>query len=263
MEKLTDILQLDTKEIKAAKILRDKSIDFAVSLKRGNSVKEKLYYSLWNGDDYEVGVGKPGKEAERKNPNVNDMWPYVKKGDVFYDNSASFTNIFTELEYMANKSRYSLELLGCLLSRSAFMLDHKLADGRVMYVPPILIIEEIAKEIPSMFKMPLYVFLQYLDAIALNEDVKYQRRLNSNGKAYTKTAGRPNNLLTCAHLIAVLLGRTSIVKFASGFAQQRGVSAISTKQLIGCFPMLGIDKVEAKIISDEALGKTENAELKP
>lgn len=251
MSKLTDVLRLDTTEIKAGKLLREKSIDYAVSLHGGPSVKEKDHHTLWKGAGYEVGVGKPGKEAERKIPNINDMWPYIKKHNIFDEKSASFTAIFTELEHMANKSPHSLELLGCLLARSAFMLDHEIVEDVVVYKPPKSIVEEISKEINQMFGVPLIVFLQYLETIALNEDVKYQRRLNSNGKSYSKSAGRPNNLLTCAHLIAVLLGRASIVKFASGFAQQRGVSAISAKQLIGCFPMLEIDKTEAKIISEE------------
>jgi len=72
-----------------------------------------------------------------------------------------------------------------------------------------------------------------------------------NGKPYGKTAGRPNNLLTCAHLISVLLGRASIVGFATGFAKQRGVSALQPKQLASCFPLLELDKSEAKIISED------------
>jgi len=251
MSKIIDVLRLDTEETKAGKLLREKSIDYAVSLSRGPSVNDKKYHIFWKGMGYEVGVGKPGKEAERKNPNVNDMWPCIQKGGIFEEKSASFTDIFTELEHMVNKSPYSLELLGCLLVRSAFMLDHEIVEDVVVYKPPKMIVDEISKEINKMFNVPLPVFLQYLEAIAINEDVKYQRRLNASGKAYSKNAGRPNNLLTCAHLIAVLLGRSSIVKFATGFAQQRGVSPIRGKQLIGCFPMLEIDKNEAKIISEE------------
>ncbi len=253
MSKLTSILELKKEEIKKAKILREKSIDYAVSLSRGESFKDKKmhYHTLWKEDGYEVGVGKPGKEAERTIPNENDMWPYIKKGDNFEGKSASFKDIFTELEYMSNKSRHSLELLGCLLSRSAFMLDHEIIDDKVVYSPPKIILDEILKDIISVFNVPLIVFLQYLDAIALNEDVKYQRRLNSKGKSYSKSAGRPNNLLTCAHLIAVLLGRATIVDFGVGFAQQRGVSAISPKMLSSCFPMLGVDKTDAKAISEE------------
>jgi len=236
--KLDKILAMDKALATEAKKLRDKSIDDAVLLSSGISRKEMLHHVLWEGEGYEVGVGKPGKETERKVPNINDMWPFVRKGGIFEEKSASFDDIFYELEHMSNHSKYALELLGCLLIRSGSMLDHKIVNNRVVYEPPQIVIDEISKDITSMFGVPLIVFLQYLEAIALNEDVKYQRRLNMNGKPYSKAAGRPNNLLTCAHLIAVLLGRTSIVGFATGFAKQRGVSAIQPKQISSCFPLL-------------------------
>ncbi len=250
--KLNKVLAINKDTVKLAKFLRAKSIDDAVLLSGGSSHSEMRYHILWQGDSYEVGVGKPGKEKERKNPNINDMWPFIRKDGVFEGKSASFDDIFYELEHMGNRSRYALELLGCLLTRSALMLDHEIINDKVMYTPPVVVMEEISKDISTMFKVPLYVFLQYLEAIALNEDVKYQRRLNMNGKPYGKSAGRPNNLLTCAHLIAVLLGKTSIVGFATGFAKQRGVSALQPKQLSGCFPMLAIDKADAEVISEES-----------
>jgi hypothetical protein len=250
-QKFGKVLQIDPEAIKSAKALRAKSIDDAVGLKLGSSRQDMLFYPLWAEEEYEVGVGKPGKETEREKPNPHDMWPYIKKNGQFLEESATFRDIFHELEHMSNKSPYSLELLACLLARSALMLDHEEVDGRVVYIPPQIILDEIGKDITTMFKVPLKVFLQYLEAIALNEDVKYQRNLNAKGKSYSKSAGRPNNLLTCVHLIAVLLKRTSIVDFGYGFSQQRGVSAIGLKQLPSCFPMLAIDKTEAKEISVE------------
>jgi len=235
-------LATNKQEIKGAAELRTKSIDDAVGLSTGPSRLELYYHDLWSHGEYVVGVAKPGKETERKNPNVNDMWPYIKKGDVFEDKSATFDDIFKELEHMGNGSKYALELLGCLLARSAFMLDHRIEQDRVVYTPPTEVVAEIEKYFPRMFNVPLPVFLQYLEAIALNEDVKYQRRLNQRGKPYGRDAGRPNNLLTCAHLISVLLGRTGMVSFATGFAKQRGVSAIRGKALAHAFPMLDLGK---------------------
>ena len=250
-KKLAKLLQLDPEEIKSAKALRFKSIEEAVLLPGGTSRNEMLYHVLWSGQGYEVGVGKPGKETERKRPNPYDMWPFIRGNNAFEEKSASFGDIFHELEHMSNKSRYSLELLGCLLARSALMLDHTIINNKVVYSPSEVVLNEISKDIPAMFNVPLAVFLQYLEMVALNEDVKYQKNLNTKGKPYGKSAGRPNNLLTCAHLIAVLLGKASIVDFAYGFAQQRGVSAIKIAQLPSCFPLLEIDKVEAKAISKE------------
>ncbi len=252
--KLNGILRIEKQRVKEAKLIREKSIDDAVRLSKGPSRDSMDYHALWYGEGYEVGVGKPGKETVTKNtinPNVNDMWPFIRKGTTFEAKSATFEDIFYELEHLGTRSKYSLELLGCLLVRSAFMLDHEVVNGNVGYVPPEIVVKEILKDITSMFNVPLRVFLQYLDVIALNEDVKYQRRLNSKGKAYAKAAGRQNNLLTCAHLVAVLLGKTSIVSFATGFAKKRGVSPLDTKDFAGCFPLLDIDKGEAKIIEKE------------
>ncbi|MDD5068204.1 MAG: hypothetical protein PHS53_00750 [Candidatus Pacebacteria bacterium] len=241
--KLNAILRLDKKGLKDAKALRIKSIEDAITLPAGPSQKARIYHKLWIGGGYEVGVGKPGKETERKDANINDMWPYMRKGEDFEPKSASFRDIFHELEQMVNKSRESLELLACLLARSALMLDHEIKDNRVVYNPSLQIIQEIQKDIPSVFNVPLEVFLHYLDVIALNEDVKYHTKGRSRGKLYSPNAGRPNNLLTCAHLIAVLLGRSGLVDFAYGFSQQRGVSALSSKKIKECFPMLN-DKSE-------------------
>lgn len=238
---LHHILQLAPAEVRAARAIRQKSIEAASALLSGPSHDRMAFHVLWAIDGYEVGVGKPGKETERTRPNTYDMWPFIRKDGVFEGKSASFGDIFHELEHMSNKSKDALELLGCLLARSALMLDHEVMDSKVVYTPHQAVLEEIRRDIPTMFNVPLDVFLQYLDAIALNEDVKYQKNVNANGKPYSTSAGRPNNLLTCAHLVAVLLGRAGIVDFAYGFAQQRGVSALRRTQLPVCFPLLGVD----------------------
>lgn len=233
-------LLMDQAQIKAAQPLREKSIDDAVALEKGLSRRDMKYHILWKDGGYEVGVGKPGKEAERaENTNINDMWPYVKKDELIFEKSATFDDIFYELEKLKDEKDSSLYLLGCLFIRSAKMLDHQIEHERVVYKPPASALEKISNEIPTLLDFPIEVFLQYLDAIALNEDVKYQRRLNKSGKPYGKDAGRPNNLLTCAHLIAVLLGRASVVSFATGFTKKRGVSPIEARQIEQIFPQLG------------------------
>ncbi len=246
MVKLKTFLQLDSEQRKLAKVLRQKSIDDAVLLVAGPSRDQKNFYDLWEGSGYVVGVGKPGKESARSVPKPHDMWPFIRKGEKFEEKSASFKDIFLELEHMGNESQHALELLGCLLVRSALMLDHEIENDAVVYRPPKEVLEEIAQFIPSMFNVPLEVFLQYIDTIALNEDVKYQRNLNSKGLKYGITAGRPNNLLTCAHLVAVLLNRSGIVEFAYRFSQLRGVSPLNEKELTTCFPMLADPNVAAK-----------------
>jgi len=226
-------------EVRLAKDLRKKSIEDALAYPAGTSREALEHTVLWTGAGYEVGVGKPGKETTRKRPNPNDMWPFVRKDSVFDARSASFSDIFHELEHIGKTSPHALELLGCLFARSALMLDHAVSPtGQVIYSPPKDILDEIKQFIPNMLGFPLEVALQYIEAIALNEDVKYQTNLNASGKPYGKSAGRPNNLLTCAHLIAVLLGKAGMVDFAYGFSQQRGVSALNPKRFAATFPML-------------------------
>ena len=233
-------LKIEKEAIKEGKLLRAKSIARAIALPTGPSRKEMVLTPFWKSEVYEVGVGKPGKESTRKemHVNVNDMWPYIKKGEDIATKSASFKDIYLEMEHLEKKSRHALELLACLLVRSSLTLDHSEKGGQIIYEPPQEIVDEIKKEIPTMFNVPLEVFLQYLDTIALNEDVKYHTKGAARGKPYGVDAGRPNNLTTCAHLMAVLLNRTGIVDFAYGFSQMRGVSKLTTKRAKQLFPWL-------------------------
>ncbi|MEK7100980.1 MAG: hypothetical protein AAB921_02675, partial [Patescibacteria group bacterium] len=197
-------LVISKEDLKAGKLLRSKSIQDSITWATGPSQSERALHPIWHWEDYEVGAGKPGKEAKegRALPNSNDMWPYVKKNGSFPGNDATFANIFREFEHMEKKSVHSLELLGSLLVRSAYMLDHVQSEIDIVYAPPQDIVEEISRDIPLALGFPLIVFLQYIDTIALNEDVKYYTKGIDRGKPYGTGAGRQNNLLTCARLIA-------------------------------------------------------------
>jgi len=243
--KLNAVLRLDKAEIKTAKVLRSRSIEGAIALPGGPSRERMKLHVLWSGEGYEVGVGKPGKETERKEvSNPNDMWPYIKKDGKFAVDSASFLAISREMQHMKNKSRHALELLACLFVRSSYMLDHVERDGRVLYAPPSGILAEIKKDIPTAYGVPLEVFLQYLEAIALNEDVKYTTKGKLRGKPYGPGSGRMNNLSSCAHLIAVLLDRADLIDYAYGYSQMRGVSPLTFKGALQHFPLLGEIKNE-------------------
>lgn len=240
------ILSIDRAALKVAKGLREKSINDAIILETGPSKEKRKFHTLWKLGKFEVGVAKPGKEVDRKGDqaNSNDMWPYIKEGGSFKAESATFRDVFRDLQHAANKSRRALELLGCLFVRSAFMLDHETKDDRIIYTPPKIILEEIEKDVATLYGVPLDVFLQYVEMIALNEEVKYYTKGKARGKPYGAGAGRKNNLLTCAHLIAVLLGRAELIDFAYGFSMMRGVSPITTKKARIFFPMLGEDDIE-------------------
>ncbi|MBI2063988.1 MAG: hypothetical protein HYT65_03300 [Candidatus Yanofskybacteria bacterium] len=240
---LKKVLLIEPAALKIARGLREKSIDDAIALKGGRSNDARIFHTLWRLGKFEVGVGKPGKEVGRKGDqaNSNDMWPYIRENGSFKTESATFRDVFRDLQHTANKSRRALELLGCLFVRSAFMLDHEIKDNKVTYSPPVNILEEIEKDVVSLYGVPLDVFLQYVEMIALNEEVKYYTKGKARGKPYGAGAGRKNNLLTCAHLIAVLLGRAELIDFAYGFSMMRGVSPMTTKKAKIFFPMLGED----------------------
>lgn len=208
-----------------------------------------LYHSVWSGENgYEVKLGKPGKEASvdynrckyvdgHYGNNPNDMKPVIFLNNTLLENTvASFTDIFDELHKLNNVSRFASELMACLLFRSAFMIDHEeVEEGIWRYNPPVEVVEKISEYISDIDGMPVIVFLNFLDALAWNEDTKY----HTLGYDITKDTGRKNNLLTCVNVIGVLLNRVKLSKFAGSFSRPpSGISAISRKEAFSCFPFL-------------------------
>ena len=136
------------------------------------------------------------------------------------------------------------------------MLDHVEREGLIIYEPPVKVLNEIIKDIPTAYGVPIEVFLQYLEAIALNEDVKYATKGQLRGKPYGPGAGRMNNLSSCAHLIAVLLERADLIDYAYGYSQMRGVSPLTFKRALEYFPLLG------NVENDDPLIDTEEKKFK-
>lgn len=214
----------------------------------GTSQVNKTYQTIWTGKQYEVRLGKPGKEAEpsydkcrykdgHKGNNPNDMWPCIWDGKRILEKSATFTDVFDELQALIRVEPICLELIACLLFRSAFLIDHvDIGGGRWRYHPPRHVVELISKYAPSAFGVPIETFLHYLDALAWNEDVKY----HTLGYDITKGGtGRENNLLTCVNIIGVFLDKIPLSKFAGAFARLPvGISAISRKKALETFSLL-------------------------
>ena len=241
------ILSVSKKEIKEARDKRIERVEKAISYKKGSSQKNKLRYLLWESNKYMVVVDKPGKEAAKnynmckykdgsKGNNPNDMYPtIIFDGEEINDGLKSFSEVF-EVLFSLRKHDKALELIACLLFRSAFMVDHKKEkDGLWKYNPPQKIVNEISKDVKNLKGIPILTFLHYLDAIGLNEDVKYY----TLGYDIRNGTGRRNNMMTCVSLIAVILERYSIAKFAGYFARPPvGISAISQKKAVELFPYL-------------------------
>lgn len=206
------------------------------------------FQTIWNRGAYAVKLGKPGKEAAsdyvkckysdgHRGNNPNDMKPVIFMNDKpFESNLASFTQIFDEIQRLNDKDKSAVELVGCLLFRSAYMLDHvEEKPGIWRYEPSAEVLVELQSRLPVTDGVPIEVFLHYLDAIAWNEDVKY----HTLGYDITHGTGRKNNLLTCTNLIGVLLTRVKISKFAGNFGRPpTGISTISKAEAYRIFPAL-------------------------
>lgn len=207
------------------------------------------YHCIYQIDDYEVGVRKPGKEADPSFPvpNPNDMLPTIRHRGAFLEYAPGFTYIFEELQKLAvGRSDLALELTGSLLYRAAYMLDHQEdRTGTWRYHPPEDVVRDIERWVPEIGRMPSRVFLHFVEILSWNEDEKYAAR----GADIGSGVGRTNNLSTCAHIIAVFLGRKSLVRFAGSLARvPAGVAPLTQKSAREVFPLLaGRTTVEASL----------------
>ena len=201
----------------------------------GPNPENPVLKTVYSGGVYEVCLGKPGKEWSREGQtqNLYDMLPCVRKEGKRLDYTPSFGDIFGALQKLGRADEVSLELLGCLFVRSAFMLDHEKLAAGWRFSPPEEVLRDVEARTPQAGGIPVGVFLQLVDALAWNEDVKYFHR---NGDI--SNTGRPNTLMTCAHIIAVMLGRAELVSFANALSRGRGVAPLPQQRARGLFPPL-------------------------
>lgn len=223
-------------------------IEESISWPGGIDESSKIYETIWKKKGFSVALGKPGKEVFRKlkadketgvlkgKINVNDMTPTMMGGDGIIAKPASFTEIFAEFIRLSETDKESLELLGCLFFRSAYLLDHKKENGSWRYSPDANVVNHIEKRIGHIAGLPIELFLHFLDALAWNEDTKYFTTMGR--EKLMDGVGRINNLLTCVHLITCLLDKTDFAGFLGKFAQMRGVSVLSPATYIDALPHL-------------------------
>lgn len=238
--------------IKLSSFAKPRRIDFlreALSWPKGKSQEKRKTTELYKSGDFVVAVGKPGKEAapafKRRHyitgaitNNPNDMNPFVMKNNKKVGNDLTFAELFEQIEHLIRADVIGLELLGMLIFRMAFMLDHeKNPKGRWRYVPPEKSGAILKKRLPEVGNIPVNVFLYFLDVLALNEDVKMHTLGHENAQ---HDYGRVNTLLTFAHLVAVLLNRRSLAKFAGAFARPpSGMAPLpKIKGLFETYPLL-------------------------
>ena len=231
----------------------------------GGTQANRLYVQTFSEGNFTIALGKPGKEADIsfRRPNFNDMAPTVFYNSEKLDFRPTFEDIWQDFENLGTDYRddghpSTLEIIGALLFRAAFMLDHvhksviTQSDSSAnlsswVWLPPkdtmnILTARHthIGKPISTAdggeVLIPVEVYLQLVDAIAYNEDVKYQAK-NVTNAAITNT-GRINTLGTCVHMLAGYIGHISITNLVSKMMRGKGVAAISQQDAKKYFPLL-------------------------
>lgn len=217
------------------------SIKEAVAWPVGWDLDHQEFTELYRTHDHVIGVGKPGKESIRTDErhNANDMLPMVRDlqgGAVNY--VPGFQEIFRQLWQLHAANRKALELLGCLAFRNAYMLDH-IEDpaGRMRYSPPEDVVYAIADAAPVITSgslvLPVRTYLYVLEALALNEDVKYW---TLRGKV-DGDIGRVNNLRTYVHVIAACLDYAHPFDIGTGM-MRGGVAPYPIGKTLEQFPAL-------------------------
>lgn len=204
--------------------------------------QNKEYHFIWRNGVFSVGLGKPGKESTRDSGYTGELNPYDMRPDLFKNDeniniAATFGDVVEELEQVAKVEKYCVELLGVLMFRSAFLLDHKaetdeLGNTVYRYKPNMEVVDYISSRIPSIAGVSLEAFLQYLDAIALNEDVKYE--FKGKNLSVDNTGGK-NNYLTYVMIIGVITGDLPISSIAQKLLKTN-VSAITIKDAMRILP---------------------------
>jgi len=232
---------------------RHELIEEAISLSRGKSTEAKEYHTLYTYNDYQVKVGKPGKEFDSssiryqdgiKGNNPNDMTPTIFKNGQIMERVGSFEEVFKTFIKIV-PAYDALQLLGCLCVRNSMCLDHQMdSQNKWRYVPPKNVVERIQEDLPDDFGEPLMIFLYYMELIALNEDTKY----HTLGYDIKTGIGRYNNLLTYANIINIILHRRNLregdfllalMEFAGGLVRPPvGLNPISLKKALIAFPQL-------------------------
>jgi hypothetical protein len=249
-EHLRPFLQVVKKDIsiKVSGPKRMARIAEAIQWSTGSEINLR-YQTLWEGYGYTIKLGKPGKEAAsdyvrckyldgHRGNNPNDMKPSIFHNDVVVERHvASFIEIFDEMQKLNDADPIAVEIVGCLLYRSAYMIDHvEVKPGIWRYQPAPEVIQALQRRLPVAEGVPIEAFLHFLDALAWNEDVKYH---TLGYDVVRKGTGRKNNLLTCANLIGVLLNKVRISKFAGTFGRPPvGISPISNSEAFRVFPDL-------------------------
>ena len=155
--------------------------------------------------------------------NPSDMRPTVSKNGQILDFDGSFDHVFSFFQQVQKVAGDAiLEIL---------------VSGNYYYNPNSSVVSKIVGAFPEYDGISTEAYLHYIDAIAQNEDTKY----STLGYDVSAGTGRINNMLTYAHIIAVLLGKAPLSKLCASFSRPPvGVSPITYATAQITFPDLNL-----------------------
>lgn len=184
---------------------RSRRIDESLSFQGGSNENPTKHIISTLPNDKEAYFLKPGKEASRKNPNVNDMSVWVGNGGNNEFMSYTFEDIWKYLVEVSILNRLLFKQVLVLLYRLCYFIDHLPDDNNnLRYSPSPKLLQHINKmdfaiqhEFKDKFKKDgkgLLEYLYFIDLLAWNEDVKYHS--NHREDFGTKEVGRPNTIIS-------------------------------------------------------------------
>ena len=239
---------------------------------------------------FTIGAARPGKEAAQDYSSINhyshctcppcksgnrvigvnnphDMFPYVEQNNVLMSVKRrylkngnvkvtpwTFEHLFSMIEgaYTSSDKQLALEILGSIMVRIAFMLDHdEDSNGLLRLNLPNTATKEMVKRLPKLgeeeWAIPIEAVIYFLDILGFNEDIKVDvcgyRNLVREYARGTKPQdnGRTNTLLTISHMLAAVLHRRPIGEFAYGLHRGRGMNTMSRGTIHPAYPLLSTD----------------------
>ena len=162
---------------------RIKRIIEAIEFEGGTIEKPKkhLISTLANGS--EICFLKPGKESQRKIPNIHDMFPNIGINNENITIGFTFEVIWEYLIKISIINQITFKKILVLLYRLCFFMDHHEIQGLIRYSPSKELLDYISKidfSIKEGFKdkfkkneIGLMEYINFVDLLGWNEDVKY------------------------------------------------------------------------------------------
>jgi hypothetical protein len=186
---------------------REKRIIEAIDFEGGTIEKRKKHLISILPNGKEVYFLKPGKETQRRIPNIHDMFPNVGINDKSETDSFTFEIIWEYLIRISIINQITFKKVLVLLYRLCFFIDHQEIKGLIRYSPSKELLDYISKidfAIKEGFKdkfkkneIGLMEYLNFVDLLGWNEDVKYHvKNSKPDFQDRAKNTGRVNTIIS-------------------------------------------------------------------